>query len=89
MCSGRIRVAINKVEAVSAIKAMLYGLDRLIHNTNIILNDFDSAVVTVLILCCCIASVDGLNSNLKGELRIIQLIRFGKQAICAFPGTVT
>ena len=81
---------INQVEAVSAIKVMLYGLDRLIHNTNIILYDFDSAVVTVLIVCCCIASVDGLNSNLNGEeLRIIPLIRFGKQAICAFPGTVT
>ena len=61
MCSGRIRVAINQVEAVSAIKAS--NLDW--------------------------SNLDGLNSNLKVELRIIPLIRFGKQAICAFPDTVT
>ena len=51
MCSGRIGVEINEVEAVAAIKTMHYELDRLIHNANTIPYDFDSAVVTVLIVC--------------------------------------
>ena len=76
------------MEAVAAIKAMHYELDRLIHNANTIPYDFDSAVVTVLIVCY-IASIHSLDSHLEGELRIILFIRFGKQAICAFPGSVT